>query len=393
MTYDFETLVDRSDCGSVKYLRNMPENNEMGLPALFGAETDYKTAPCVIEGIAKKALSGTWGYTIPDDPYFEAVVWWEKHARNFEVEKEWIVPTRGTIYSMVTIMRAFTKEGDGVIIQPPVYQGYQEVIETQNRVVLRNNMICENGEYRFDFEGLEELMKRPDAKLLILCNPQNPLARVHGEEELARIAELAEKYDVLLISDEVFGTVTEEKFCAVPTAKLPKARNRCFSSISLGKDFCIQGGSHANYLIPNPELREKFIAQQKKDFATGVEGFLYTALRSAYTPAGLDWIEAQGRFVAENARYVVKFLKQNLPMVRVAPHQGGYMLWIDWSGLCPTAEVLKEFQEKARLVMDGGAQYDERCPLCTRMIIATPRKVLEQAMERVTAAVKELKLL
>lgn len=386
MKYDFDTLADRLNCGNMKYLDTPDSVLKAGGVSYCGAEMDFKTAPVIIEALTEKARNGLYGYTIPDDEYWNAIVYWMKSRRNFEISREWIVPTYGTLQSIASAIRAFSGEGEGIVIQPPVYLLYSKVIERNNRTIVNNPLIYEAGSYRMDLAGLEKAFAQEHTKIMILCNPHNPIGKVWDEETLSKVAELANRYGILVISDEIFGEIVFEHHYTVPYLKVAGADQHAIVTTSLGKVFNFTGFAHSNVLIASQQVRERFVKQREIDHYGSINPFMREALVAAYMLGG-EWVDEMLAYVYDNVKLVCGFFEKHLPRVKVAEPQGTFLIWIDWNGLALNEDELTEFlKEEAALDLDRGSLFGEGGSCFTRMNMASPRKQLEQSLERLLNA-------
>ena len=388
--FDFETLVDRSMQGSLRDSITDPRLLAAGLPSFSAAEMDFPTAPCILEALRKRVDAGIFGFALCDQPYQDAVVRWMKMMRNWEIEREWIVPALGTIFSLSIAIRAFTAPGSRVLIQRPVYDRYDQAIYRNQRVPLNNSLILrDDGHYAMDFDDLEKKMALPDVMLMVLCNPQNPTGTVWKREELERLAELAKKYDVVVFSDEIYA-----EFCfldqpVVPFAAIPAAMGHAISCTGLGKAFNFTGVNHANNLIPDPALREAFTTQRNRDHYGSIDPIAYTSVLAAYNSDGA-WNRAVNQLVLKNGDIIRDFFRQHLPAVKVAPQEGAFTIWIDWRGLGLTDELLFDLlEEKALIQTNHGSEYGEEGRGFCRMNIATPTVEIQKALERLLKAARE----
>ncbi|WP_010268005.1 MalY/PatB family protein [Paenibacillus senegalensis] len=386
MKYDFDTLADRANSGNMKYLETPDAVLQAGGVSYCGAEMDFKTAPVIIAALKKKAENGLYGYTIPDDDYWNAILHWMKTRRDFEISKDWIVPTYGTLQSIAAAIRAFSVEGDGVVIQPPVYLLYSKVIERNQRSVVNNPLIYEAGSYRMDFAGLERAFAQKQTKIMILCNPHNPIGKVWDEETLAKVAKLANQYGILVISDEIFAEIVFDHHHTVPYMKVPGAEQHAIVATSLGKVFNFTGFAHSNIIIASEPIRKLFVKQREVDHYGSINPFLRAALVAAYEQGG-DWVDEMLAYVNVNVNLVKDFFKKHLPKVNIAELQGTYLIWIDWNGLGLNEDELIGFLKgEALLDMDRGSLFGEGGEGFTRMNLATPRKQLEESLERLLHA-------
>jgi cysteine-S-conjugate beta-lyase len=387
--FDFDTLVDRTGSGNMKHIITPECVRKIGGITFSGAEMDFKTAPVIMEAFKEKALGGLYGYTLCDETYRKTVAGWMVRMRNWPVELDWIVPTYGTIQSLSTAIRAFTCAGDGVILQTPVYMQYQKMIKLNNRVVVSNPLLYQRGKYEIDFVGLEELMAQSDTRMLVLCNPHNPIAKVWGQAELERLAELAARHGVIVFSDEIFGEVVFPGFKARPYSTISGAADHCVVATSMGKAFNFTGFSHANMVIPNQTIRQKFKQQRDIDHYGSIDPFMYTAVLAAYR-GGDEWLRAMVAYVYQNALLIQAFFAEHLPQVIVAEPQGAFILWMDWRALGLDEEALNDFLvEEAFFHLDQGSEYGMEGTGFTRMNIASPRAEIQKALDRLLIAAKK----
>lgn len=388
MKFDFDTLVDRSASGNMKYIVTPECIRAIGGITYSGAEMDFKTAPVIVEALQAKALCGLYGYTLCDEDYLDAVVTWMARQRSWHVERDWILPTYGTVQSLSTAIRAFTGPGDGVIVQPPVYMQYRKMIELNDRVVVRNPLRYERGKYAMDFGGLERLMAQGAAKMMVLCNPHNPIAKVWPRRDLEQVAALAKRYGVLVFSDEIFAEVVFPGHEARPLSTIEQAFDNCIVSTSLGKAFNFTGFSHANMVIPNEGIRRAFKKQRDVDHYGSIDPFIYAAVSVAYRQGG-EWVDAMVRYVHENVKTIRAFFAEHLPQVTIAEPEGSFVIWIDWRSLGLDEEALDDFLvNEAYLHLDQGSEYGAEGTGFTRMNVATPRAEIVKSLERLLAAVR-----
>ncbi len=387
--YDFDTAVNRKGIGNLKDYCTPKNIQDMGILSFSGAEMDFKTAPVIIDAMVERAKNGLFGFTLCDDNYKNAIKWWMKTQRNWAIEDEWIVPTYGTIKSVATSIRAFTDVGDGVIIQPPVYPRYGQAIMRTGRCVISNPLVLRDGRYEMDFDHLEKCMCDSKAKLMILCNPHNPISKVWEPEDLARIAAIAEEHSVIVFSDEIFGEIIFEDNVMIPYSDVSLADKNCLVSTSLGKVFNLTGMNNANIVIPNEEIRERFVRQRDEDHYGSIDPMAHAAVCAGYSAKGADWAQQMRDYVYGNVQMVHKFFKDHLPGIKVYETQGSYVLWIDWSALSMDDEDLYRFLvQEAFLHLEPGANYGQGGVGFMRMNIATTRGNLERALSLLLRAIQ-----
>lgn len=389
MEFDFDTPVNREGCGLSKHLDAPESLKRIGAMPFTGAEMDFRTAPIIIDALVERAKGGIFGSTVPDKDYLDKVVYWMKSVRQWHIDSDWIVPAHGTMSSIAIAVRAFTEEGDGVIIQPPVHPPFAQLLQRNGRRILKNRLVYEDGHYSIDFDNLEHHMKEPSTKLLILCNPHNPCTRIWNPQELSRIVELAKQNNVVIVSDEIYGELGFYGNTTVPIADIPGAADISLVCTSLGKSFNFVGTSHANTIIPSPELRDRFIAERDMQWDGSLSPFMYTSVMAAYSPEGKAWLDAMVLYVTENVRLLTDFFTTRMPRVRVADHQACCLVWVDWNGLGLTQQELREFlEEDAAIAVGYGERYGEGGEGFTRLAIGTPRAGVCAALDRLYEAAR-----
>lgn len=387
-TFDFETLVDRSNSGNLKQTLTPMALQERDLIGFAGAEMDFPTAPAICQAVAGFALRGIYGFTLQDRAYNDAVIWWMQNSRGCAVKAEEIVVSLGTIFALGTAVRAFSAENEGVILQKPVYYRYDNIIERNNRKVVENPLIRkEDGSYRIDFEDLEAKMARDDVKILVMCNPHNPTSTVFGLEEQRRVAELAGKYHVVVFSDEIFADVVFDRYKVEPYFSVDESWG--ISCTSLGKAFNFTGVNHSNVLIRSEKLRQAYTCQRNKDHFGSIDPFFYQAVLAGYSPEGLAWVKAMSAYVERNYNEMKALLPQ---CVEASPLEGSFISWLDFRALGLKGGALDAFLlGKAQLVLDSGWEYGELGQGFARINLACPRRFLVDAIGRLRKACSELK--
>lgn len=389
--YDFNIAGDRGNVCNMKTYTTPKALRDKGITSFAAAEMDFKTAPSIMESIKQMADRGIYGFTIPTEEYYDAVKWWHRQMRGWELEEDWIVPVLGTIYCVAEVIRMTMAEGEQMIVQPPVYYRYEQAATRQNRRTVYNRLKIIGGRYQMDFEDLEEKMKDPRSKLLVLCNAHNPIGRVWPEADLQRVAELSVKYNVVVLSDEIFGEMTFDKHRVTPYASIKEGRQNAITVTSLGKAFNFTGVNHAHAIIPDKNLRERFEQQKYADHYGSMGPFEYASVLGAYCEEGRQWFEEVREYIHQNGCYVEDFLKQNLPKAQMFPFEGTSVCWIDWSFLGMEGEALHDFFEREALFeVETGEVYGEDCSAMTRMNLSSPRQQIEGAMERVLTACKKI---
>lgn len=384
MVFDFETMAEHQGIGNLKEVLTPASIQDAGIVSFSAAEMDFKTAPSVIREVRRFADNGLYAFTVSTQPYRDAVKWWMRTVRGWEIEDDWIVPTFGTIFSVATAIRMTTQEGEGIIVQSPVYYRYEQAANRMNRKTVHNCLRIVDGRYEMDFADLEEKMRDPSNKLLVLCNPHNPISRVWPEEDLRRVAVLAQKYGVVVVSDEIFAEYTFNGHDAVPYGSLPEAEPLGITLTSLGKAFNFTGVNYATAIIPDKELRERFTHQKYYDHFGSIDPFAHAAIKGAYCQEGLDWLRAASDYIYENVRFAERFLPEHIPQVKMFPVEGSFIAWLDFSGLGLSGDTLLRFLEEECLVSpDPGTEFNPGGDSFARLNLATTHDQFQKAMQRI----------
>lgn len=388
---DFDTVVDRRNTYSLKYdfaaKRNMPED----LMPLWVADMDFKVSSYIQEALLKQTEHGIFGYSEVQEEYFQVVKQWMERHYEWEIESRWLVKTPGVVFALAMAVKAFTQEGDGVLIQQPVYYPFSEVIVDNGRKVVSNTLVQdEAGRYGIDFQDFEEKIVKEKIKLFFLCNPHNPVGRVWSREELERLGDICCRHHVIVVSDEIHGDFVFSGKHHVFASLKEEYKEISIVATSPSKTFNIAGLQVSNILIPNQELKRKF---QKQIDAAGysqlnVMGLVATKAAYEY---GDEWYEAMYQYVKENIAYTKQFIEEKLPQVRLAENQGTYLLWLDFRELKLSEIELEELIiKKAKLWLDSGRIFGTAGKGFQRINVACPRKVLTEALTRLELAVKSL---
>lgn len=389
MRFDFETMASHSGIGNLKELLTPEAIQERGIVSFSAAEMDFKTAPSVIRAVKEFAENGLYAFTASNQAYRDAIKWWIRRVRGWDIEDEWIVPTLGMIFSVATAIRMTTAEGEGIIIQSPVYYRYEQAANRMNRRTVHNELLYQDGTYRIDFEDLQRKLADPANKLLVLCNPHNPIGKVWPREDLERIAELSRRYGVVVVSDEIFAEYTFDGHEAVPFGALPGGSACGITLTSLGKSFNFTGANYATAIIPDQDLRERFIRQKFYDHFGSIDPFVHAAIKGAYCQEGLDWLNAAREYIYGNIQFAREYLPAHIPQVKMLPVEGCFVAWLDFSGLGLSGEPLLRFLEDECLISpDPGTEFDPGGSSFARLNLATTHQQFQDALHRLEAGVR-----
>lgn len=380
---DFDTVIERKNTKSLKYDFAVRRGKPKDVLPLWVADMDFKVSSYITDALENIVSQGIFGYSESEENYFEAVSGWMKRHHNWEVQEDWLVKTPGIVFALAMAVRAFTKEGDSVLIQQPVYYPFAEVILDNHRRLIDNTLIqTEDGSYRIDYEDFERKIVEEKVKLFILCNPHNPVGRVWTREELTRLGDICLKHKVYVVSDEIHSDFVFEGEHQVFANLKKEYEDISIICTSPSKTFNIAGLQISNIFLPNTELAKRF----RKEVAAagysqvGLPGLV--ACEAAYR-YGDKWIEAVLSYIKANAEFTKEYLKKNLPKVKMTKLEGTYLVWLDFREYGLSDEELdKLILEEAGLWLDSGAVFGACGEGFQRINIACPRATLEQALER-----------
>jgi putative C-S lyase len=391
--YDFETLKPRFGRGSGKWNeleRAFPGSPE-GIIPFSVADMEFMNAPEIREGLKNFIDHVPLGYGSPHEGYYEAVRGWMKRRHDWEIDKDWIVTSRGVVEGFTIAVRAFTGPGDGVILMTPVYYPMYSAIERNGRRLVENPLIIRDGHYRIDFEDLEKKAGDGAAKLLLLCSPHNPTGRVWTPEELERIGRICVEHGVLVVSDEIHCDLV-----------MPGHTHRVFASISEAfarrsvihtapsKTFNLAGMQTSNTIISSPALREAFLREMYASTGHSQCGVLgYEACRLAYNECG-EWLDGALARIHANYLMVRDFLSRELEGVRVFDLEGTYLLWLDFNPLgIDYRELERLLKEDARLFFDEGYIFGGAGRGFERWNLACPGRFIQKGLERLKGTLEK----
>lgn len=390
MKYDFDTYIDRIGTDCEKYEELQPVFGTDQVIPLWLADMDFATADFIVEAMTKRMQHPIYGYTFRPQCYFDAIAGWVKRHGEWNVDTSWLAFSPGVVAGVTFAMLGCTKEGDGVVIQPPVYHPFGNTIRYNHRKVLCNPVVQDpaTGEYGIDFEDLDQ--KLAQAKAFILCNPHNPTGRVFTKEELLKIGELCQKHDVTIISDEIHCDFVFKPYQHLHIASLtPDLARRTITLIAPSKSFNVAGFSTAVAIVPNPERMESYKNEVEKIHINNGNIFGSVALKAAYEQ-GDEWLADLLEYLQGNIDYVHEFITANLPTIGCYKPESTFLMWLDFRQWGMSQPELNEFLVKeAGLGLGDGSIYGIEGTGFQRLNVGTPRSVLKQAMKQLLEAVQK----
>jgi len=390
MTYDFDVVVDRTITNDMKWhAEGIKRYMNLKIPEKFIpmwiADMDFKTANSVAAAIKKRAEHEIYGYPFYGKDYFASLIKWNKKRYNWDVDASWISPMSGVLPAVNLAIRTFTNEGDAVIIQQPVYDPFAGMIQKTGRRIANNPLQIVDGEYKMNYEHLEELIKAENAKLMILCSPHNPVGKVWKKEELEKLGDICERYGVLVISDEIHCDIVYIGQKHYPFALgAPKMLQNMIICTSPAKTFNVPGIRNANIIIPNEEIRQKFNQAKESYSQPNYNTFSLEVVPAAYSDDGEEWLEQLLVYLEGNVDFTMDFLKQRMPKVKTIRPTGTFLMWLDFSEYGYTDTELQTILcEKAGVVCVQGSWFGAGGEGYIRFNIASPRSIVKDALEKI----------
>ena len=375
---DFDTVVDRRNRACVKYDMIAKTGRDIETIPLWIADMDFKVSSYIQDALQEINDHGVYGYNTVVDGYFESVKAWMKKRHNWNIDEKWIVTTPGVVYALKIAIKAFTKIGESVLIQEPVYHQFAKSIgATQRRMVVSNLVVDDKGNYSIDFEDFEKKIVDENVKLFIMCSPHNPVGRVWTKEELEKLGDICIKHDVLVISDEIHFDFDYEREHVVFAAIKDQFKENCIVCTAPSKSFNIAGLSVSNIIIPNMILRRQF--KKEIEYSGGVHVSIQglAGCKAAYDH-GEEWFDAVKVYIKDNYNFIKDYLNEHLPLAIVSPLEGTYLAWVNFEKYGLADEELNHIiKTKARVWLSPGNEYGEIGKGYQRINLACPRKVLE----------------
>ena len=384
--YNFDEIVPRVGTNCIKYDARewFFKTNEV-LP-LWVADLDFRTPDFIVDAIKKRVEHEIFGYTFRSDSYYNAIIGWMKRRHDWEIQKEWISFSPGVVAGLTFAIETFSKPGDGVVVQPPVYFPFFDCVKGTKRKMIENPLKIENGRYTFDLDDLKSKIDK-NTKLLLLCNPQNPGGMVYTKEELIALTDICLENKIMVISDEIHSDLIFQGNKHIPLASISdEVAKNCLISMAPSKTFNVAGFSSSLVIIPN---KANFVRYER---AIGV-GHLYmgnifgsVATEAAYTH-GDEWLDQMLDYLWGNYMFLEAFFKEELPRVKVMKPEATYLIWLDFRDYgMKNDELIKFTIDNAKVGLNDGGRFGTGGDGWLRINIGCPRSVLAEALERLGKA-------
>lgn len=383
MRYDFETYIDRRESGSVKWELAMKDGSGLpeGMVPFSVADMEFRNPPEVTQAMKDYLDRCILGYTEPTDGYWDSVTGWMRDYHQWEIKREEILTTPSVVCALGFGVQALTEPGDKVLIMTPAYMPFYRVIRRNDRIIEESPLLLsEDGRYAIDFDDLRRRAFDPAVKLLILCNPHNPVGRVFTREELQKIGAICLEAGVRVLADEIHFDLIMPGYEHTVFASISEELNSItVTCTSPSKTFNLAGMHLSNIVIHDPEMRKAFKRVMDRQNIGVSNALSYVACEAAYNN-GRNWLEELRQVLDKNRKIVEDYIHSEMPRVKVSPLEGTYLMWLDFREVCADGSRLEAAMQKEGLFMDEGYLFGEAGEGFERMMIACPAKVIEQAM-------------
>jgi len=388
MTYSFDKIVDRHGSDDLKHGVLLERYGRSDLLPLWVADMDFETPPFITEALRQRLDHSLFGYTVVPEELWDTIIRWVHDHHQWDVRREWLTYIPGIVKGIGMAVNVFSKEGDKVIIQPPVYHPFRLTPQGNGRKVVYNPLKrLPDGNYDMDFEQLEQITDE-QCKILILSNPHNPAGICWKEETLRRLAHFCYQHGILVLSDEIHSDMALFGNRHVPFATVSEEAAQC--SITFGapsKTFNIAGIVSSYAIVPNDTIRRRFYTWLEANELNDPPLFSPIATIAAYQQ-GEEWRKEMLHYVEGNIRFVEEYCKEHLPKIKPLRPQASFLVWLDCRELGLSHEQLIDlFVNKAHLALNDGEMFGPGGEGFMRMNVGTPRSILLLALQQLSAAI------
>ncbi|MDE5983839.1 MAG: pyridoxal phosphate-dependent aminotransferase [Eubacterium sp.] len=386
--YNFDEFVNRKGTNSLKYDFAVECGYPENVLPLWVADMDFPTAQPVLDALHKAVHHGIFGYSEVKADYYSAVSKWFSERFSFETKPEWLVKTPGIVFAIAMAIRALTDVGDSVLIQTPVYYPFYSAIEDNNRKLVQNELVYINGHYEIDFDDFESKIKENRVKLFILCSPHNPVGRVWTKDELQKIGEICNRYNVFVVSDEIHCDFTlNGNQHTVFSVACPQMQDKSIICTAPSKTFNLAGLQVSNIWIPDLTARKKILNEIDACGYSQLNSLGLVAAQAAYE-SGSEWLCQCKTYMQNNLDFLRDFLQKSLPEIKLVEPEGTYFAWLDCSQLGLSYKELNDLIiNKAGLWLDAGHIFGKKSAMFQRIVLACTRKTLATALEQLEKAI------
>ena len=380
MQYNFDEIIDRRDTGSLKW------HYSDDTIALWVADMDFKAAAPILSTVEQVMQHGILGYTKPTDALYNSIMKWHGSRYDLQLEKQNILFSPGVVPSLALMMNVFTKVGEAVLVNDPIYTPFMTKVEQNGRKLVLSALKEDEGKYHLDLTDIEAKIIEHEVKLYLLCNPHNPGGRVWTRDELEALLAICKKHNVAIVSDEIHQDLTLTSHTFTPFLTLAEGyEHNVVSLTSMTKTFNIAGIKGSMIFAKDKALIKKISQQQQLNDEYELNLFAYTAMRSAYEHGG-EWLEQALSYIEANIELTVQFLNEHLPDIKIMRPEASYLIWLDCSAYSQDDQALYDALRAAKVELNAGIKYGEEGHLKMRLNVACPKEVLIEGLNRMRTA-------
>lgn len=385
---NFDKLIDRHNTQAIKVDGMNTLFGREDLIPLWVADMDFEVCPEITKALKLRLAHHIYGYSCPKPSYWQSIIDWESYKHNFDFTREEISYVPGVVKGIALAINYYTNEGDKIVIQPPVYHPFKMVAEGNSRIVVNNPLINNNGSYSMDLDGLEKIFKEENPKMIILCNPHNPIGITWNRETLTSLASLCKRYDVIVLSDEIHGDLALFGNEHIPFATVSvEAADMCVTFGAPSKTFNIPGLVSSWCVIKNSKLRKGFFEWLSNNEFNDPTLIATTATEAAYTK-GDGWLAEAKSYIEGNIIWVEDYCKKYIPQIKVIRPEASFLLWLDCKALnLSHSGLINLFVNHAHLALNDGEMFGTEGTGYMRLNVGTSRQVLELALDALKIAI------
>lgn len=383
MRFNFDLPVNRENTNSVKFDGRQQYFGTSDVTPLWVADMDFAVPECVTEALQQRLQHPVFGYSIYPESLYQSIIEWFARRHQWKIEREWILMAPGVVPSLFATVQAIAKEGEGVIVQAPVYHPFFSAVTTNKRKLLVNPLRNVNGRYEMDFEHLEQCAQQ-GAKLLMLCTPHNPVGRVWSEDELQKVLAITRRYDITILSDDIHCDLIYPGYKQTMLGRLTESQDKIISTIAPNKTFNIPGLGLSALVIPDAQQRNALNQVFETLHVSNRNPFSIAAFEAAYR-GGDAWLDALMVYLAETCRSVEDFLEHEIPQIKTQLPEATFLMWLDCRELGMSDVQLRDFFiKKCQLGLSPGAIFGEGGSGFMRLNIGTRRETVITALKKLS---------
>ncbi len=386
MQYDFDTIISRKDHHSRKHCNCDKRFGTADVIPMWVADMDFKAPQPVLDSLNDMVEHGIFGYICRPNSYYDAIVEWQLKRNNWKIDRNLLSHSPNVVSSLSILIEINSKVGDKIMVQSPVYPQFYNAINNNDRLVIKNKLVLEDGVYKMDFVDFENKLKEGVA-IFILCSPHNPVGRVWTVEELTKIGELCVKYNTLIVSDDIHSDLTLWGNKHTPIASISKEiSDITFTCVSSTKTFNLAGIQASTVISPNEKAKEAFDKVLEKYDIQNNSAFNVVANEAAFRH-GEEWLEQVKEYCQKNIIYTKDFFDKHMPKIKAYIPEATYFLWLDFTAYnLSDEEIERILLYEAKVALNECKPYDDELSGFFRINLATSKFVVEEALERIRVA-------